>query len=383
VDDRCFQLFDSFPKVRSLDFNTDLRQVRFENTSSAGIGLTGRKGDPGNLSRAIKQACATLHRFIRGEVQEVIENSTPDRGLTRTQLTYLTEKLKIRNVFGEAFQYILLEGLSAQPLMEYFSTNETFFHIGQDPRHSVPDLIQRMLHKARNLLGIDWQAFDANTEDWEIEDAFALLRRMLIFPNEESEAAFWFSMILFINRKIAGPFGHLWFKHRGVPSGSYFTVLIDAIVNLQRTLYLFHKVYNKFPDDIATQGDDGLLCTNEAVTPEALSLAIPANAPWCLRPEKCKFGQSGASVDFLSRTLIGGDQARDINRVERLAIYPEYEVPSGKISAYRARSLWEDCNYGSEILGFAASYLERTYGIPSPEEVPKWTLKFYEKIKWN
>lgn len=374
TDKYCTTYFSNLGKVRSLDFNTQLNEVPFEPSSSAGIGIPGKKGDDGNLDRAIRQASATINNCLRHGIQTVIEQSTPDMAYTRTQLTHLSKGVKVRNVFGEAFQYILIEGCSASPLMDYFATHDTFFFVGIDPKVGVPNLLEEFRRNSEKLISIDWSAFDTSVEDWEILDAFNLLELMLEFPNLESRAAFEFSKIFFINRKIAAPDSNVYMKHHSVPSGSYFTMLIDSIVNWRRVLYLHHKSVGYYPRDIRTQGDDSLIGTKDEVTPEGMALHIPPTSKWTFNPYKSPQGKSGSSVPFLQRYLRWGDQSRNTDTAERLAMYPEYDVTDPQISAYRARAIWEDCNYESNILAFATEYLESKYG--TPESVPKRFQKF-------
>lgn len=379
----CQQYFSRLPKTISLDFHTDFDKVPFENTSSAGVGFSGaKKGDPGVYSLALKRAVATIHECLRGNLQHVIEQSTPDAAFTRTQLTQLSEKLKVRNIFGQAFQYILIEGLSAFPIMNLFSEIDSVFFCGKDPRVHVPRLLLDFSLRNERILNIDWTAFDSSAEPWEINMAFDLLESVLDFPNLESRACFEFSRIFFINRKINSPDGITYFKQRGVPSGSFYTMIVDSIINWIRILYLHHKAYGEFPKDISTQGDDGIIGTKGNVTPEGLFLQTPANTTWSLDPSKCRYGDSPSTVSFLQRFVRHCDQARDVKKVERLAIYPEYSIESGVISAYRARALWEDCNYESDILSWATKYLEEKFGRTDPNLIPR-RYKSYHQIFFN
>jgi hypothetical protein len=378
VDIYCQQYFDRLPRVRSLDFATQLYEVPFEPDSSPGIGMTGRKGDEGNLPRAIAQANATIHNCLRDNTMQVIEDSTPDAAFTRTQLTLLSEGLKVRQVFGQAFQYILIEGCTAYPLMSMFKDEDSFFFCGLEPRIHVPILLERIQKTSERLISIDWSSFDSTIEPWEIQDAFDLLESILEFPNTISRAAFEFSRIFFINRKIASPDRIIYFKQRGVPSGSYYTMLIDSIVNWRRILYLHHRLTGEFPKHLHTQGDDSVFGVKRTVTPEGLFLNIPSDTDWTLNPEKCPYGESGSTVPFLQRRLRFGDHSRDLHRIERLAIFPEYEVESGEISSYRARALWEDSNYESTILCWATQYLESKFGRPTT--VPRRFLRFEGQI---
>lgn len=386
VDAHCFELFSSFPRVHSLDFKTQLKQVPFEPTSSAGVGLTGKKGDEGNLSRACGQASATLHRFISGDVQAVIENSAPDRAFVRTQLADLSKSPKIRHVFGQAFQYILLEGLSCAPLLQMFMTQDTPYFIGIDPRKGVPELIERLAARGLDLMSSDWHGYDQTVEHWEAEDTFNLLESIIDFPNPESRAAFLFSKIFFINRKIAGPFGNLFFKHRGVPSGSYFTNLADSWINYRRFQYMYHRITGSIldTDHCRFTGDDALLGLprNLNLNPYHFEQICINDYPliWFLSADKMKFGRGGDTVDFLQRELWIGDHKRDNDRVERLSMFPEYSITDIRISAYRARALWEDGNYESAFLAFATAYLEHKYGVLAEHEVPQHVRRWRDKV---
>lgn len=376
TDQYCTNYFDNLPRVQSMSFHTDLDKVPFEPTSAAGIGLPGKKGDPGNHQAAISQAYATIKTAQRQGLNHVIENSSPDMAYTRTQLTELSKGIKVRHIFGEPFQYIILEGLTASPLMDMFITQDTFFFVGKDPRINVPRIIENTVGICPKIASFDWTAFDATAEAWEIEDAFDLLAQILTFPDQESKAAFEFSRILFIHRKIAAPNGTVYFKARGVPSGSFYTMLIDSIINWKRILYLHHRSYGFFPRVLYTQGDDSFAGVHSEFSAHELYLAIPPTAPWIFNPFKCAEGQSGSQVPFLQRSLKWGDQSRDVDKVERLAMFPEYEVDNPQISAYRARSLWEDSNYESLLLGFATIYLEGKYGQPTT--VPRRHKHYWE-----
>jgi hypothetical protein len=368
-----------------MDFLTELRNVPFEPTSSAGIGLPGKKGDGDNLKRAMSQANATLYRFKSGEVQATIENSTPDRALVRTQLVDLSVKTKIRHVFGEAFQYILLEGLSCAPLMQMFMANDTPYFIGTDPRVGVPRFIEHLMRHGKDMISSDWLGFDQLVEDWEIDDVFRDLEHLLIFPNNESRAAFHFSRLLFKHRKIAGPDGLLYMKHRGVPSGSYFTNLVDSWINYRRFQYMYHRLTGKLIDTqfIRCTGDDALTGFDPhlGLNPYRFEmLTYEYNNIWVLSASKMKHSQAGDQIDFLQRSLWIGDQSRDNDRVDRLAMFPEYPIDDRRISAFRARALWEDGNYRSPFLAFATAYLEGRYGTVQEHEVPQHVRKWRDKV---
>lgn len=374
------RLFETFPKVQALKFETDFKSVPFESSSSAGYGYTGKKGDTGQFSRAVKIANATVRSFDeaiksnnRGAILQLLDNTTPDIAYTRTQLTLLAEKLKVRNVFGAPFHSILTEGLSASPLMEFFANNDTFITIGRDPRVQVPELINKLTKVRSYVYCLDWSKFDASVHEWEIELAFDLLKKMLVFPTPLSETAFEWSKLNFTHRKLAGPDGNIYFKHAGVPSGSYFTILVDSIVNYNRIMYLFHKVTGKFPPEVHTQGDDSIVKTDEKdelVHPEALAKEA-ASLNWILNPEKVKISDRPEDLEYLGRGVSAGYNTRDRLKVLRLAVFTEYEVPDPAISTARITALNDDSSYRIPELIDAYRYLKYLYGEVQQAEIPK------------
>lgn len=380
-------MFATFGKTKAMDFETELRDVPFESNSAAGFAFGGLKGLVGGDThmRAVSQANKLVRDLFEDKetIQGALENSVPDIAFTRTQLTYLPEKLKVRNVWGEHFTYILLEGLFASPIMHYFVENETFFHIGADPRVSVTDLLRSLQrdHNTDFFYSFDWSQFDATAQRWEIEFAFQLVENMLEFPNQITRLAFNFTKELFMTRKIAAPDGNIYVKIHGVPSGSYYTILMDSIINLVRILYMFKRFTGKFPYRVYTQGDDSLVATEKG---QRIDLHYSEHEVkrfyWKLNSAKCAQGQSVNEVEFLSRTIFGSDTYRDPLKLERLALYPEYPVTSGQISLYRVQSILDESSVRSNALTLVHEALLDEYIRPASEEDVPRALRGYKFV---
>lgn len=182
----------NLPEVRAFDVLTELDQVSFKSSSAAGYGYVGAKGEKQGEShrRAMARAKAIMWSLKEDgptAMEHAIETAVPDVGYTRTQLTDLTEKTKIRGVWGRAFHYILLEGLVADPLLQAFARSDTFYHIGRDPKLSVPQLLSELARNCKWKYALDWKQFDATVSRFEIEAAFEIVRSKVTFPNEETE----------------------------------------------------------------------------------------------------------------------------------------------------------------------------------------------------
>nr|QXV86359.1 RNA-dependent RNA polymerase [Partitiviridae sp.] len=365
----------SLPTVRAFNVLNELDLVPYESSSTAGYDYNGVKGPVGefNHDRAIKRAKATLWSAIKDPeegIEHVIRTYVADVGYTRTQLTDLREKMKVRGVWGRAFHYILLEGVVAAPLLEAFINSNTFFHIGKDPTVSVPNLLSYTKAQAEWLTAIDWQAFDATVSRFEINTAFDIIKEKVMFPNFETEQAFEISRQLFIHKMLAAPDGKIYWIHKGIPSGSYFTSTIGSIVNRLRIEYMWILKFNESPITCYTQGDDSLIGYNDLFSPrEMATLVKPLN--WKINTSKSMTSRVPEWITFLGRSHKGGLNQRDLKRCLRLLILPEYPVTSGAISAYRAKSIYEDSGYTSFVLEEIANALRSKYGIASEQDVPR------------
>nr|WKU83434.1 RdRp [Pittosporum cryptic virus-1]CEJ95596.2 RNA dependent RNA polymerase [Pittosporum cryptic virus-1] len=362
------------PTVRAYDVLTQLDQVPFKSSSAAGYDYQGRKGqyDGENHKRAITRAKAVLWSAIADDgegIEHVISTFVPDVGYTRTQLTDLLEKTKVRQVWGRCFHYILLEGLVASPFINELMKHDTFIHAGKDPIFSVPELLSNVARNCRWLYALDWKQFDATVSRFEINTAFDIIKRKIIFPNYETEQAFEITRQLFIHKKVAAPDGYIYWSHKGIPSGSYYTSVVGSIVNFLRIDYLWRTLTGHPPKELHTLGDDSLSGDDILIEPQRIAEEAE-KIGWHFNPEKTEYSRIPEHVTFLGRTYIGGLNKRDLTKCLRLLVYPEYPVDSGRISAYRANSIAQDAGGLSDVINRVANKLQRTYGIASEEEVP-------------
>lgn len=371
---------NSLPRVKAYDALSELDRVPFKSSSSAGYDYIGAKGDinGNNHRRAITRARATIGHIVeQGNegMHNAITTAVPDVGYTRTQLTDLYKRAKVRGVWGRAFHYILLEGLTVHPLLEVFKQHETFYHIGQDPVESVPSLLSSVSRYSKWIYALDWKQFDASVSRFEINAAFDLIKELVDFPNSSTEAAFELSRQLFIHKKIAAPNGKTYWSHKGIPSGSYFTSVAGSIINKLRIEYLWRCITGHGPKLCYTQGDDSLVGDDDYVNPKQIG-EIANQIGWFFNPDKTEYSTVPELITFLGRTYKGGMNVRDLKRCLRLLVYPEYPVESGRISAYRANSLAQDCGSLSELLNRVADRLKRHYGVASEEEVPLYFKRY-------
>lgn len=377
-----------FPPVQSLSFEDQLDQVPFESASAAGYGYDGKKGEGNNLKRAKGIANALVRTFDEHFVNEgpthaaehAIQNSTPDVAFTRTQLAKLPS-IKVRNVFGEAFHLILIEGLSAAPLLEAFKSRDTFYVTGKDPTSYVPNYFSKIDQLNGWLVALDWSKFDATVQLWEIEHAFSALKQLVTFPTILSERAFDVSVILFKRRKLAAPDGVLWMREGGIPSGSYFTNMIGSIINYTRVKYACLRM--EYPIlSCRIQGDDSVICIASHEKPEVHALAcIVAEHGWVLNPTKCMVSRNSEEITFLGRSQRQLFNIRERLKVLRLMCFPEYKVDDPKISTARVRMIARDAGLRDPLFNNILFALRNKYG--EADVIPKHLLSYVDIRDWQ
>nr|QPL17800.1 RdRp [Pistacia cryptic virus] len=376
--------FRRLPKLETLSFK-DFDAIRWISSSAAGYGYVGRKGDNDNYDRA-KRIAVTISEKLNHDtnyMSQAILESTPDIAFTRTQLSLIKVKTKVRNVWGEAFHYVLLEGLFAEPLINRFKDLETFYFIGKDPLLAVPALIEEILSAKDYVYMFDWSGFDASVQEWEIRFAFECLESMLIFPSTVETQIWRFVIELFIYRKIAGPNGVLYLKTQGIPSGSCFTNIIGSITNFVRIQYMFKRLTNRFAE-VYTHGDDSLAGVDltQYVPMERFS-EVCDSLFWSINTAKSAVSRRDENISFLSRTVRERQNTRDELTCLRMLMYPEYNVLSGDVSATRAKSIYLDAGINSHYLYVIYRYLKERYGIAQalPFEQRRWDPIEYEARK--
>ena len=377
-----------FPPVKSLKFEDQLDLVPFESASAAGYGYDGKKGEGNNLKRAKGIANALVRKYDEdldqlgqlSAAEFVIQNSTPDVAFTRTQLAKLPS-IKVRNVFGEAFHYILIEGLSASQLLAAFKSQDTFYVTGKDPTSYVPNYLTELDQQHGWLVALDWSKFDATVQLWEIDHAFRCLKQLVEFPSKLSERAFDVSVTLFKSRKLAAPDGVLWMRNGGIPSGSYFTNLIGSIINYTRVRYACLKL--RYPIlSCRIQGDDSIMKVASSEKPDTLALtSVVAEFGWVLNPSKCMVTQSSEEVTFLGRSHLQLFNIRERLKVLRLMCFPEYKVDDPKISTARVRMIARDAGLRDPLLNKILYAMIATHG--EAEMIPKHLLSYVDIRDWQ
>lgn len=135
-------------------------------------------------------------------------------------------------------------------------------------------IISEMESRFRYVYSLDFSKFDSTVPAHMIDDAFRVARTHLDL--DEKEDGVWRKYVNdFIHSRIIAPDGMIYQKHKGVPSGSAFTSIIDSIVNLILISYMWQRLTgHELPHDrVLVMGDDVVVASNARLTKSQLESA--------------------------------------------------------------------------------------------------------------
>lgn len=226
---------------------------------------------------------------------------------------------KTRLVWGYPFEMTAFERQYAQPLIEYFGHVDTPIATGA----SKLNLSTRILHSSRkgfDSIALDFSGYDTSVPKDLIQVAFNIIRTWY-------KERYWDEISLcenyFIHTPIVMPDEYLYVKHRGVPSGSNFTQLIDSIINtiIQFALSARFQLHLQ-AEDLYILGDDVLMFIRER---HCTKKKVQAFDRWLstfgfkINVKKTHVGKK----HFLGATWIDGLRYRELEDVLCNLLYPE------------------------------------------------------------
>lgn len=312
-----------------------VRQVRYKDSSAAGYGYQGKKGDGCNRERALKLCDRLLgHKS---------HTRTPCMAYARGHFS-TREEPKTRLVWGFPFHQTLIEGMYAQPLIDAYLSS---------PKHPMvfghtSSYVAAKMNTAVNrgfVQMTDFSGFDSSIQPVLIDCAFDVL-----FANFPDYNVHHREMIqrYFVCTPIIFADGERYQKNVGVPSGSFFTQLVDSVVSFIVAHYCCLR-QGQNPSLVLVLGDDSLVSTPSQVSikgykDSALELGIRVSN------EKSLFN-STKYVHFLGHTLSdGGVLVRPFQEsLERLIFTERYEEHTFMDSIQRCMGHYVDSGHAGAL----------------------------------
>lgn len=311
-------------------------------------------GSPGITSYGCTKAESMTRALERG-LQTLSREKQPEPCLAfkRTQFNE-----KTRLVWGYPYSMTVIEGLVAKPLIDKFKKGTTPMAFAMATGALGTKLRVASYHKEW-AYSLDASQYDATISAELIHVAFKILRTW--FDEGETEPVsgktvreiFRLIEYYFIHTTIVMPNGKIYIgKDHGVPSGSYFTQLIDSIVNVIIGGTISHRFNLQVSrKEIFVLGDDLLMWSNRKMSLD--KIAKFANEQFGIHlhgSEKSEIFHYDEALHFLGRDWDNGLPSLDQEEVIKRMVYPESFRNYSKDKQEKARQV------KMLILAYASTY---------------------------
>ena len=287
---------------------------------------------------------------------------------------------KVRLVWGYPLEMTIIESRFARPLIATFLERTTTMAFGLS-KFVLGGRVAKIDDSYGQTYGLDFSKFDSTVPANLIHAAFDILKTW--FDGNDLDALGWDVIEdYFIHTPIVMMNGKCYFgKRHGVPSGSYFTQLIDSIVNTMLQFWLANlEHYSLSWEGFMVLGDDVIISIPREVSLHKLAKHAESIG-MIIHPEK-----SVKRAHFLGATWIKGLPYRCTEEILKKMAYPEnYRMYPAK--EYLSR-FWLAQQL---MMQYAASYanvfpmLEKAYGTGNcgmVDESPHFILQAHGVQEW-
>lgn len=339
----CFARKGHQEKLHVLPFTPET--VKYLTTNkSASAGLTNYGATKAeSMTRALERGLQTLRKEKKPE---------PCLGITRTQFNG-----KTRLVWAFPYSMTAIEGLVAKPLNENFKGGTTPMAYAIHTVHLGSRLRVSSYHK-QWCYCLDMSQFDATLSKELIHASFDVLRTWYdlneVEPISGCTVKEIFNVIeyYFVHTPIVMPNLNLYLgKDHGVPSGSYFTQMVDSVANV----IICGSISSRFSlnvakEDINVLGDDIIFWSNRCLSLERISSYAKQQFGVNVHgSEKSKLAHYDEALDFLGRTWLNGLPDMDADKLRARMVYPE------RYRRYDKDQIKKDRQVRMLILSYAAA----------------------------
>lgn len=229
---------------------------------------------------------------------------------------------KTRLVWMYPLEMTMLEAKFARPLIEVFKELRTPMPYALR-RHEIGARLEFSLH-GRNRVALDFSKFDSSVPRELIRVAFRILSTWFHELEDFDKEAWKVIQNYFINTPIVMIDGNLYTgKNHGVPSGSYFTQLVDSIVNYIIITAAMLK-FNMHPHEkrIHVLGDDSVFATDVDVNMNELKSYFQTKG-FKLNVEKSEVVSETSPIHFIGFDWTKGVPYRDKEKALLSLTQPE------------------------------------------------------------
>lgn len=281
-------------------------------------------------------------------------------------------KGKTRLVWGYPLEMTIIEAIIARPIINYFKGADHLMSFGKTS-HEIGTKMRASQTTTQHFYSIDYSHFDSTVRSDAIRSAFRCFRTWfdlseLVYGNVTVAEIFDLVERYFITTPIVMPSREhnyptlILGKKSGVPSGSYFTQIVDSFSNAAILFGVADRFkFTVLDKNVYILGDDCLFFTDSLLNLARISNYVNTFG-YLVNAQKCSTGFSNQAIEYLGRTWRNGFPLRSWSKAIRGALYPErfrkYSTNAGVrqmealnvLSSYLLTSYIEDCPIGTADL---------------------------------
>jgi len=244
---------------------------------------------------------------------------------------------KTRLVWGYPQSMTMLEAVFAVPLLERFKSIRTPMAFAMHRHQLAARLVP--VRNSGVRLGLDFSGFDSTIHPRLIDVAFLILKTHFA-PMSDDVSQVWKGIVhYFIHTPIIMPDGKLYVKHQGVPSGSFFTQMVDSVVNYLAIQYCALRATGKpiQRDKLMVLGDDSILGWDEYV-PVSSFARFAGEIGLVVNVEKSHLSRNCDPFKFLGHDWKRGIVDRPQEDIALRLVYPERPSTVPSLVRHRLRT---------------------------------------------
>ncbi|APG78179.1 RdRp [Beihai barnacle virus 13] len=297
-------------------------------------------------------------RWFWHRIKDGAQMRAPDcSAFTRSHVCKVGEE-KVRAVWGYPMTITMGEAVFAIPLIEAYKARGSPIAYGYEISVGGARKIFRDMQTSEFKAALDLESFDKRVPRQLIEHAFDILAQNINFMEYRDRGIadvrrnirMWeYLKQYFLDTPVRLCTGERYLKRGGVPSGSYFTQLVDSIVNYILVVWLAYELTGKKPRYLKVMGDDsiaGLDSPFHLHEADALlrTVGMKLNVP------KSILSKDVADLTFLGYKINNGIPSRPFDKWIASLVYPETEDESWDDVATRALGLlYANCGVDSSF----------------------------------
>lgn len=254
--------------------------------------------------------------------QRIVEGVTaPPPCVAYHRVQHGIEGPKVRLVWGYPASMTIAESRFARPLIDHYLRSYTCMAFGLHKHHVAARLVP--ISNSGLRYSLDFSGFDTSIRAEFIGKAFQILKTF--FPENEENEKYW-SVITryFIHTPIIMPDGYVYQKHGGVPSGSFFTQMIDSIVNYFAIQYMSLRISEQPVEDrkLLVLGDDSVFGWNKLVSLDQIQ-DVMSEIGLKINVLKSLVSRENELIEFLGHSWNRGLMDRSPEEIAKRMAFPE------------------------------------------------------------